>query len=48
MVEGLDEARVPDLVAALVAAGARVYAVEPRHQSLEERFMQLLGQPERQ
>ena len=44
MVSGLDESRVPDLVSAVVAAGARVYAVEPRHQSLEERFMELLGQ----
>ncbi|GAC1334536.1 MAG: ABC transporter ATP-binding protein [Candidatus Dormibacteria bacterium] len=47
MVEGIDEERVPELVATAVAAGARVYAVEPRHQSLEERFMQLLGEPER-
>jgi ABC-2 type transport system ATP-binding protein len=46
MVEGVDEATVPDLVSAIVATGARVYAVEPRHQSLEERFMQLLGEPE--
>ena len=46
MVAGLEEARVPDLVGALVAAGARVYAIEPRHQSLEERFMELLGQQE--
>jgi len=47
MVEGLAEDRVPELVAAAVTAGARIYAVEPRHQSLEERFMQLLGEPER-
>ena len=47
MVGGVLEARIPELVAAAVAAGARVYAVEPRHQSLEERFMQLLGEPER-
>ncbi|MFN2464148.1 MAG: ABC transporter ATP-binding protein [Candidatus Dormibacteria bacterium] len=46
MVEGVAEAVVPDLVALAVAAGVRVYAVEPRHQSLEERFMQLLGEPE--
>jgi ABC-2 type transport system ATP-binding protein len=46
MVEGVVEAQVPDLVVAVVAAGGRVYAVEPRHQSLEERFMQLLGEPE--
>ena len=34
---------VPELVAALVATGARVYAVEPRQQSLEDRFLELLG-----
>ena len=34
---------VTEVVAGLVARGARVYAVEPRHQSLEERFMELLG-----
>ena len=38
----LDEARVPELVAAIVAMGGRVYAVAPRHQTLEDRFMQLL------
>jgi ABC-2 type transport system ATP-binding protein len=34
---------VPDVVAEVVRRGGRVYAVEPRHQSLEERFMDLLG-----
>jgi ABC-2 type transport system ATP-binding protein len=34
--------RVPDLVAAIVAAGGRVYEVAPRHQTLEDRFLQLL------
>ena len=34
---------VPDLVSEIVALGGRVYAVEPRHQSLEDRFMELLG-----
>jgi ABC-2 type transport system ATP-binding protein len=43
MIDGLAEARVPEMVAAVVAAGARVYAVESRHQSLEERFMQLMA-----
>jgi ABC-2 type transport system ATP-binding protein len=38
----LDESRVPELVAAIVAMGGRVYAVAPRHQTLEDRFMQLL------
>ena len=42
-VSGIGVDAVPDLVAAVVAGGGRVYAVEPRHQSLEERFMQLLG-----
>ena len=34
--------RVPDLVAAIVALGGRVYEVAPRHQTLEDRFLQLL------
>ena len=37
--------RVPDLVAAIVAAGGRVHAVEPRHESLEDRFLSLLERP---
>jgi ABC-2 type transport system ATP-binding protein len=36
--------RVPDLVAALVAAGGRVHAVEPGRGSLEARFMELLAE----
>ena len=42
-VRGLDPERIPDLVAALVAAGARVHAVEPRQTSLEERFRALVA-----
>jgi ABC-2 type transport system ATP-binding protein len=38
----LNVERVPDLVAAIVALGARVYEVAPRHQTLEDRFLQLL------
>ncbi len=38
----LNPDRVPDLVAAIVAMGARVYEVAPRHQTLEDRFLQLL------
>lgn len=34
--------RVPDLVAAIVKLGGRVYEVAPRHQNLEDRFLQLL------
>ncbi len=39
---GVDLEAVPHLVTDLVAAGARVYAVEPLRQSLEERFLGLL------
>ena len=42
-VRGLDPDRVPDLVAEVVRLGGRVYQVEPRHQTLEDRFLQLLG-----
>ena len=42
-VEGVALEGVPDLVSEIVALGGRVYAVEPRHQSLEDRFMELLG-----
>ncbi|MEP7106010.1 MAG: ABC transporter ATP-binding protein [Chloroflexota bacterium] len=40
---GIDPDRVPDLVAEVVRLGGRVYQVEPRHQTLEDRFLQLLG-----
>jgi ABC-2 type transport system ATP-binding protein len=36
--------RVPDLVAAIVAAGGRVHAVEPGRGSLEARFLELLAE----
>jgi ABC-2 type transport system ATP-binding protein len=38
--------RVPDLVAEIVALGGRVYEVAPRHQTLEDRFLQLLEEEE--
>ena len=44
LVKGVDRERIPDLVSAIVASGARVYAVESQHESLEERFLSLLGQ----
>jgi ABC-2 type transport system ATP-binding protein len=44
LVKGIDRERIPDLVSAIVTAGARVYAVESQHESLEERFLSLLGQ----
>ncbi len=37
--------RTPEIVAALVAARARVYAVEPIVQTLEERFIDLASSP---
>ena len=40
---GLEPDHVPELVAELVRMGGRVYSVEPRHQTLEDRFLQLLG-----
>ena len=42
VVQGCEPERVPDLVAAVVGLGARVYAVEPRRGSLEQRFLELL------
>ena len=42
----LDIERVPELVAALVGMGARVYEVAPRHQTLEDRFLQLIQDEE--
>jgi ABC-2 type transport system ATP-binding protein len=43
---GLSPDRVPDLISAIVAAGGRVYEVAPRHQTLEDRFLQLLDAEE--
>ena len=40
---GLDEDQVPDLIEQIVKAGGRVYAVEAQRGSLEDRFLQLLG-----
>ena len=42
VVRPLDAARIPDLVAAIVAAGGRVHAVEPWRGSLEARFLELI------
>jgi ABC-2 type transport system ATP-binding protein len=42
---GLEETRVPELVATLVELGAQVHAVEPIQPTLEERFRQLLHVP---
>jgi ABC-2 type transport system ATP-binding protein len=40
---GLDPGKVPELVQELVRLGGRVYAVESRQQTLEDRFLELLG-----
>jgi len=42
----LAEDRIPELVAQVVALGGRVYEVIPRHQTLEDRFLQLLDEEE--
>jgi ABC-2 type transport system ATP-binding protein len=44
VVEGVDPSRIADLVRELVALGGEVQAVIPEHQSLEARFLQLLGE----
>jgi len=42
----LNTERVPELVAAIVALGGRVYEVAPRQQTLEDRFLQLIQDEE--
>jgi len=44
VVKGCEPERVPDLVTAVVGLGGRVYAVEPRRETLEEHFLDLLGE----
>ena len=44
IVTGIAPDRVPELVAALSAANARIYSVEPLSASLEERFLQIAGE----
>lgn len=39
----IDVARVPELVAELVRLGGRVHAVEPHHETLEDRFLRQLS-----
>src|SRR5438105_12508568 len=43
VLRGCEPEQVPDLVAAVVGLGGRVCAVAPRRGSLEERFLELLG-----
>ena len=44
VVTGIEAADIPDLVQAVVDLGGRIGAVVPEHQSLEDRFLELLGQ----
>jgi ABC-2 type transport system ATP-binding protein len=46
VVSGVETGRIPDVVAALVAAGARVRSVAPESQTLEDRFLSLLQKPD--
>jgi ABC-2 type transport system ATP-binding protein len=46
VVRGITPDLVPTVVDTLVREGARVYAVEPRQESLEDRFLSLLERPE--
>ncbi len=44
VVDGIDPAQIADLVDEVVALGGRLGAVIPEHQSLEARFLELLGE----
>ncbi len=44
VVDGIDPSRIADLVGELVAQGGQIEAVIPEHQSLENRFLELLGE----
>jgi len=43
VVRGIDREQVPQMVAELVEHGAKIHAVEPARETLEDRFLQLLG-----
>jgi len=42
-VRPIDPERIPDAVAALVAAGGRIHAVDPARSTLEERFLEIVS-----
>jgi ABC-2 type transport system ATP-binding protein len=42
-ISGLEPERVPDLVAAVVAAGGRIHAVEQERETLEDRFFEFVA-----
>ena len=41
----IEPARIPDVVASIVQSGGRVHAVAQGRETLEERFLELLGEP---
>ncbi len=43
VVRGIDHEQIPHMVAELVERGAKIHAVEPARETLEDRFLQLLG-----
>jgi ABC-2 type transport system ATP-binding protein len=43
VVDGIDPSRIADLVDQVVALGGRIEAVIPEHETLEARFLELLG-----
>ncbi len=43
-IRGIQADRIPELVAEVVRLGGRVHAVQPMHESLEDRFLSLLGE----
>ena len=45
VVRPVDPDRIPDMVAALVASGARIHAVDPGRRSLEDLFLGLVRDP---
>jgi ABC-2 type transport system ATP-binding protein len=45
LVAGVSRESIPDVVAALVSAGARVYGVASVSQTLEERFLEMMASP---
>jgi ABC-2 type transport system ATP-binding protein len=44
-ISGIDAASIPDAVAAIVASGGRVHAVDPGRATLEDRYLELIGPP---
>ena len=46
VVSGVVAGKIPDAVAALIAAGARIISVAPESQTLEDRFLSILRKPD--